>query len=383
MRIGLISGEYPPMRGGIGDYTRELAQALAAAGHDISILTDCRAKVDDSHSDFTITPIINRWDWRSGSQIRQWSRDCTLDVVNIQYETAAYGMSAAIHLLPRFVTMPTITTFHDLRVPYLFPKAGKVREQALWLLARQSLGVIATDSADADRLGKMVPRTSITQIPIGSNIPTTPPTDFDRTLWREAHAVTPNTCLIGYFGFMNANKGLEILIDSLAQAVQTGVDARLVMIGGGATESDLNAAAYAETIRARIDSAGLTGRVQWTGFITPEEVSTWLLACDVVALPFTDGVSLRRGSFLAALAHGCTILTTPPQTNVPGINAVAAFVPANAPDAMARELSALAGDAKRRQSLGEAAKAFAQQFSWSAIAAQTADFYAAQLQSFK
>ncbi|MBU0702261.1 MAG: glycogen/starch synthase [Chloroflexi bacterium] len=38
MRIGLISGEYPPDQGGVGDFTRELARALADIGHEIHVI---------------------------------------------------------------------------------------------------------------------------------------------------------------------------------------------------------------------------------------------------------------------------------------------------------------------------------------------------------
>jgi len=39
MRIGLITGEYPPMQGGVGDFTHELGKALAALGHEVHVLT--------------------------------------------------------------------------------------------------------------------------------------------------------------------------------------------------------------------------------------------------------------------------------------------------------------------------------------------------------
>ncbi len=32
MRIALLSGEYPPQPGGIGDYTRRLSESLLARG---------------------------------------------------------------------------------------------------------------------------------------------------------------------------------------------------------------------------------------------------------------------------------------------------------------------------------------------------------------
>src|SRR6266496_1165976 len=39
MRIALLSGEYPPQPGGVGDYTARLGQALVERGHDIVVFT--------------------------------------------------------------------------------------------------------------------------------------------------------------------------------------------------------------------------------------------------------------------------------------------------------------------------------------------------------
>ena len=39
MRVGLVTGEYPPMQGGVGDFTRQLGQALAALGVETHVIT--------------------------------------------------------------------------------------------------------------------------------------------------------------------------------------------------------------------------------------------------------------------------------------------------------------------------------------------------------
>ena len=44
MRIGLISGEFPPMEGGVGAFTQQLAQAIAASGHEVHVITQREAR---------------------------------------------------------------------------------------------------------------------------------------------------------------------------------------------------------------------------------------------------------------------------------------------------------------------------------------------------
>ncbi len=378
MRIGLISGEYPPMRGGVGDYTRELARALVTAGNPLFVLSDRRAKADTA--DIAVDNRIARWRWPSLWAARGWARRNHLDVVNLQYEAAAFGLGAPVHFLPIVVGVPTITTFHDLQIPYLFPKAGRLRQAALWWLARRSAGVIATTSADADRLRAEGRITKLATIPIGSNVSAVPPSDYNRQMWRArfdppSDSFRAAPFVIGFFGFMNASKGIETLVDALAMLVQDKLDARLVLIGGGTTESDPATNVYTQQIKARIDAAGLTKRAVWTGFVSAAEVSAWLLACDAIALPFADGVSLRRGSFMAALAHGCAIVTTLPAVPIPELNDAALYVPIGSVSDLAAALRTLADDPVRRISLGTRAKALAAQFSWESIAARTVAFY--------
>src|SRR5262245_34062170 len=124
MRIGLITGEYPPMQGGVGAFSRELAVALVQQGHRLYILTDRRA-ASSSEPGIEVEGATGGWNTVSLSQARHWARSNCLDVINIQYEAAAFQMAALVHWLPdilKFRAQKTavITTFHDLLVPYLF-----------------------------------------------------------------------------------------------------------------------------------------------------------------------------------------------------------------------------------------------------------------------
>ncbi len=131
MKVCFVSGEYPPMQGGVADYTQRLAWALEGFGVDSYVITSTKAR-----SGATQPPLfaaIEEWGFSSWSKIVGIIHQISTDLVHIQYQTAAYGMQPAITLLPfwlhrRIPGIPIITTFHDLRVPYLFPKAGKLRQ---------------------------------------------------------------------------------------------------------------------------------------------------------------------------------------------------------------------------------------------------------------
>jgi glycosyltransferase involved in cell wall biosynthesis len=372
MRIGLITGEYPPMQGGVGAYTREIARALKQQGHHIAILTDQRA----SDSELAVTASINNWNWGTLVQARQWAEANKLDLVNIQYEAAAFGMAPLIHLLPmRLGTIPTVTTFHDLMVPYLFPKAGPLRYQALLAVARGSDGVIVTNQQDDQQLRRERDIPPLRQIPIGSNIEVQLAPDYDRHDWRARLKITDEGLLIGYFGFLNASKGVETLLNGIAQLKDLNI--RLLMIGGRTGSSDPSNAAYANQVDALVDRLGIKDRIIWTGFVDGPQVSGHLTACDLVVLPFNDGVSLRRGSFMAAIAHGCAIITTTPAVTIPELHdgIEARLMPIGDPDSLAGAVRELAGNPTLRQQLQANARKLANSFTWDQIASKTAAFY--------
>jgi glycosyltransferase involved in cell wall biosynthesis len=388
MRIGLITGEYPPLQGGVGAFSRELAAALAQQGHSLHILTDRRvasAGEPVGEPGIDVTAAIRDWNRASLFDARHWARSNRLDVVNIQYEAAAFRMAPLVHWLPMLLRsasppnnrFPVVTTFHDLFVPYLFPKAGALRRWVLLALARQSDGVIATNRQDEQQLHAAGRIARLRQIPIGSNVRAELPPGYDRAGWRARLGIPAQGILIGYFGFLNASKGVDTLLDGAASAVAQGVDVHLLLIGGRTGDSDPANANHADEIDRQIDILGLQSRIHRTGFVDGPEVSGYLSACDVLALPFKDGVSFRRGSFMAALAHGCAIITTRPQVNLPELvdGENVRLIPPDAGESLSAAIRELASDSALRERLRVNARKLAGLFTWDRIAAQTAAFY--------
>ncbi len=370
MRIGMITGEYPPMQGGVGAFTRILSSEMAAQGCDIFVFSRAETSSDDPR--VCLTPAVHQWGINSLSAARQWTRDNRLDVVNIQYQTAAYSMSPFIHFLPEAIhPIPVITTFHDLRFPYLFPKAGALRDWIVRRLAKASDDVIVTNVEDARQLGR-----SSAIIPIGSNIPKSDGVDVQA--WRSRAGAGRDNFLIVFFGLINASKGVDTLLNALARLKELPI--RLVIVGGGAGSSDPTNVATIKQIDAQIEQLGLASIITKTGFVDDATVSAYLTAADVVALPFADGASYRRGSLMAAIEHGCAIVTTTPPLPIPtfrdGENML--LVPP-CDEALAAALHHLYKSPEARAHLRRGAAALAHQFEWPQIAQATVNLYATVL----
>jgi glycosyltransferase involved in cell wall biosynthesis len=93
----------------------------------------------------------------------------------------------------------------------------------------------------------------------------------------------------------------------------------------------------------------------------------------VIVLPYRDGISFRRGSLHAALAHGCPIISTHPSVPLPelveGENIL--LVPPDAPEALSQAAQRLHADPALWQRIGQGAAALAKQFTWDHIAERT------------
>jgi glycosyltransferase involved in cell wall biosynthesis len=119
----------------------------------------------------------------------------------------------------------------------------------------------------------------------------------------------------------------------------------------------------------------------WTGYTPQEEVSANLLASDICVLPYRDGASFRRGSFMAALVHGLPIVTTVPNVqHSPSLPSLqdgenVLLVPSDDAAALAEAIARLAEAPELRQRLGQGAKEMSKAFGWDRIAEKTLEVY--------
>ena len=380
MKIGLLTGEFPPQHGGIADFTRILATALADRGHAVRVITTLSAQTTQHFSaPYTVHPVARHWGWLDLWRVRQCTAD--LDIVNLQYQAAAFGaMRLPIHLAPHWLRPPLVATFHDLRTPYLFPKAGALRTAVLRRLASSAAGVIATNIADHAELAGSSKLQRSAVIPIGSNL--LQPAACPPAQWRAANSVAADEILLGYFGFLNTSKGGETVLRALALLRQTGMNARVVLIGGSAGASDKTDAAHNQQLLQLAQSLGIDGQILRTGYLSEADTVAALQSCDMLVQPYADGASLRRGTLMACLANGCPTITTNPATRVPELqhNVNVQLVPPNDPAALAAAVRTLQADPALRATLAQGARVLATSFDWASIARRTEEFFSAVLE---
>lgn len=407
------------MAGGVGAYTAELGKALVAGGASVSVLTSRQARaeqtgdgsdgVEHTGDDGIVRyPQVDRWHWLTAHIIAYHAERIGADWIHVQYQTAAYNMNPAINLAPRIwhtrhwrsKAVHTAWTYHDLLVPYLFPKAGEpLREWVTEQPARYSDLTVVTNEGDrlalknrlAQRPSNAAAKRAPHQpdapvlIPIGSNIQGRVLSAAERAAQRQAYGYRDDHVVIGYFGFLNRSKGGETLIRTLRELVKNDVNAHLLMIGERIGASDPTNTQYLREVATLIEKLEVTERIQWTGRLASDAVAGALNACDVLFMPYEDGASLRRGTLMAGLANGCAIVTTTPQVPVPQLvnGQDLLFVPPGAPKVAARAIQRVIHTPELARALRQNAHTLSQRFTWDRIAAQHLALYEKILQRGK
>ncbi|MXZ20735.1 MAG: glycosyltransferase family 4 protein [Caldilineaceae bacterium SB0665_bin_25] len=380
-KVLFVTGEYPPMVGGVGRFTAELAAALQGQGAQVAVLSDEQVPGSTDTGAVRVLPGRRGWGWQILSDIPACARAAGAQWVHIQYQTAAYGMHPAINALPYFLRRQGLRaawTYHDLRIPYLFPKAGaRLRNWVTRLPLRAANAVVVTNQSDWESVQGQVLRGQLHRIPIGNDIKSRRFSAEERIQRRAARGYGSGQLVLGYFGFLNASKGGLTLIETLAALAGEGRDVHLLMIGERVGASDETNFRYLQRVEASISEHGLDSRVQWTGHQSDAEVAADFNTIDVLVMPYEDGMSMRRSTLTAALANGCAIVTTHPQDPTPELRADSdlLLVPPRDPAATAAAVRRIAEDPRLAENLRTNARKVARQFSWEVIAARHLEMY--------
>jgi glycosyltransferase involved in cell wall biosynthesis len=395
VKVLLITGEYPPMRGGVADYSCLLSDGLQRLGVDVTVLTSARAVSGAHENGNSIAATVQDWGAGLWADVAEQVARVRPDVIHVQYQTGAFGMRLGINLLPwrkklRGGLPPIVVTFHDLKEPYLLPKIGRARHLATVLLAAASDAVVLTNPED---FGRVVGRptndrsrlswggTRAVATPIGSNIPPLR-TDFKRDRFRERIGVRADEVVLAFFGFLVPSKGLDTLVDAFDVLVDRGRAIRLLMVGAGGGDTGTPDRAYETSIRQRLNAPRVRGRVIWTGFLHPADVAAYLSAADICCLPFRDGVSIRHGTLVAAVVLGLPIITTNglgavPHPRYPKLisdhNVI--LVPPGGTSQLTDAIERLLADRDLRTKLSSGARALGGAFGWDLISDDTLRLY--------
>ena len=103
MRIALVTGSWPDLPCGVGDYAARLSQALARRGARVVVVTtrDARVRAGAGGDGPDVRAVMGGWGVTRLPGLAAAVRRARPDVTLLQYPTRGYGRGLAPTLLPR------------------------------------------------------------------------------------------------------------------------------------------------------------------------------------------------------------------------------------------------------------------------------------------
>jgi glycosyltransferase involved in cell wall biosynthesis len=283
----------------------------------------------------------------------------------LEYVPQAFGMKGmnlplCLWLFARRRAGITIM-FHEVAVALAWRQLmrhnviGVVNLAMAFVLTRAASRCFVGAEAWEPRLRPLAPAgATISWLPLPSNVPVVD--DPARVRAVRATLTVEGGLVLGHFGTARETWIAEQVAAVVPPLLRERPEAAFLLVGRDSVE-----------LRSRLlaGTSELQSRVRATGPLAAADVSRHLAACDLMLQPYSDGVSTRRTSLMAALAHRRpTVTNSSVYTEALWRNSGAvALVDTGDIAAMGAALAHLMNDAEARARLGAAAGAlYAQRF---------------------
>ncbi|MCW2946809.1 MAG: glycosyl transferase group 1 [Actinoallomurus sp.] len=361
MRIGIVCPYTWDVPGGVQQHVRDLAEALFASGHEVSVI----APADD---DAPLPPYVVSagravpvpyngsvarlsFGFLSAARVRRWIREGSFDVLHV-HEPAAPSLGV---LACWAADGPIVATFHaSFERSRALSAAGPILQSAM-----EKITARIAVSEKARRT--LVEHFGGDAVLIPNGVTT------ERYAMAEPLPGWPgDDCALGFLGRMDEQrKGLAVLLRAFEILGRERPGLRLLLAGPG----------DADEVRAKV-SPELRDRVVNLGLVSEADKVRALHSVDVFVAPNTGGESF--GIVLAeAMSAGAPILASDIEAfrRVLLEGRAGALFPVGDSGALAVAAAELLDDAPRRKQLSDEAKTAVRAYDWSTVARDVVRVY--------
>jgi len=301
MRVLLVTGSFPPMKCGVGDYSCNLAKALILDSEVyVGVLTSTKVGEMGNFEGIEIFPVMKSWNIFETFKVMKIIRQWLPDIVHIQYPTQGYGTGKLPWALPMIcflLNKKVVQTWHG-------GYGNGIRDLLKFLLKIIIPGPLVVVYLRYEKifhphfhwaLRKKMP----VFIPNSSSIPRVDLSGEEKNVLKNQYLKNQER-LVVFFGFVYPYKGVEFLFE-----IADPVSDQIVIAGEIDGKGD-----YAHKIIKFASAEPWIGKVTITGFLPAVDVGALLAVADAVILPFRSGGGDWNTSLLGAVLNGAFVITT-------------------------------------------------------------------------
>jgi glycosyltransferase involved in cell wall biosynthesis len=356
----LVTSEYPPQHGGVSDYTSRLAATMARQGEEVHVWCPGTSGLEITqdgvhvHRDFgkfrpvDLRHVAQALDRFSGPRrlVVQWvPHGYGYRSMNLAFCWWLERRSARHQDHITLVVHEPFLTFRWLSMRQ--SAAALVHRLMILLTLRAAKRVLVTIPEWERRLRPYAFRRDVQfgWQPIFSNIPVL--RDPSRTPAIRAQFAAGGQLLIGHFGTFGSL--ITPLLRPILQSLTDEGQCHILLMGEHSDE-------FREQLIS--EQPQIAGVLHATGRLSADELSSHLAACDLMIQPYPDGVSSRRGSFMAGFCNGLPTVTTTGWLTESfwADSGAVALAPAGDAAAFLTEVQRLGSSAAQRERMSRAAR---------------------------
>ena len=367
MHVLIALTYFQPWKSGLTVYAVRLAQALAARGHTVKVLTSHYNKSLPRFErmdgiDVIRVPVIMRVSKgviMPTLPFEAWKLIRESDVINLHVTQLD---AAIIALIARLAGKPVVVTYQcDLRLP-----AGLVNwvaNRVSYLADRvsaASASVIVSTSRDYAENSIFLPHYLDKVRVVSAPITLPGVTEEDLRNFRKKYNICPGQQIIGLGARLATEKGVEYLVEAMTMVLQKYPNARVLSFGQ--YQNVVGEEAYAQKLMPLIK--GLGDHWSFLGVISDLEVSAFFHTCNVTVLPSINSTE----SFGMVQVESMTCGTPVVASDLPGIRQpildtkMGRIVPPRNPKALAQAIISVLDEGDRyRGNAAEIARRFSPQ----------------------
>ena len=286
MKIAIIGPAYP-FRGGIAAFSERLAKEMQVEGHEVTIYTftlqypsflfpgKTQYSEDPAPQNLKIIQGINSvnplsW-WQVGNQIRKENFDLVIPMFWLPFMGASFG--TILNIIKKNKRTKILSLVHNL-----IPHESRIGDPQLtqYFTNQTDAFIVLTKSVldDVNQFSPNKPK-AVSPHPIYDSFGEI----ANKTIAQQKISIPPQEKLILFFGLIRDYKGLDLLIDAMADQRIKDLGIKLMIAG----EYYSNKEKYINQIKTLQlqDDIFISDR-----FIPDSEVANYFNACDLVVQPY-------------------------------------------------------------------------------------------------